>query len=397
MNNTFKLSALALGSLLLTGCDLDSDTKDPTPIVNTETVAISIGSPDFSSPSTVSIIGTDANHTASTQLNEQNGSNNTLSTYKDSFYILDQTAGTVTKYNTLKPTTAIWQCSVNSASDTGTNSNPQQIIHASDDKAYIIRYGNTDFNSGEAKSGQNIWVINPNIASSAKCGDLKTAEINLSQFDSADKPDMKSAAIVNGKLFVAMQNLTGFTADKTSQVVVIDTATDTIIDVDTNTAGVQAINLIGKNPAKIVYSATAGKLFVSNTGNYNSADAFAGIDSIDPTSYSVTNVVAQTAELGTITDVAIISDTKGYLLAYATWGNNVLYHFNPSATNAQTPANPNSAFKNITMQTIVSKGSELWVGATNEIKILNTVTEQETASIKTFMNPKAIGFSTKIQ
>ena len=407
MNYYQKLLLVSLGSLTLSACfdevttSTSTDDNTTTTTVTTEQLAITIGSPSYSSPSTVAMVSTTAPYTATTQLNTQTDSNNTLSSYKNVYYILNQKGGAIAKYLAEDTTKPVWECSVNSSSDTGTNSNPYQVVHVSDSKAYVVRYGNTNFSDGSALGGKKIWVINPGISDSSKCAtEFKTGEIDLSAFDSADKPDMSSAVLVGSKLFVTIQNLKGGMTSNgvtTSQVVVINTDTDSVIDVDSSQSGIQAIDLVGFNPTKIIYSAALNKLFVANIGDY--ASNYGSLDAIDPDTYQVSQVIAPNATIKQVNDVVILDSSKGYIIGggYDASYNqvNTLYSFDPAGASSQNLSEVNSDLSNQPMNTMALSNGQLWVGINSTLKLLLTDTEQVAATIDTKMKPSKVAFVTK--
>ena len=120
----------------------------------------------------------------------------------------------------------------------GNGTNPQDIEFASPDKAYV-----STLNSAE------LLIIDP------KDGN-ELGQIDLSAFaDSDGIPEMAQMAMVGDKLFVTCQRLENFAPTDKSVVVVIDTKTDTIVDVDPQRDGVQAIDLaVETNRSVWIYS-----------------------------------------------------------------------------------------------------------------------------------------------
>lgn len=400
---TFKLkpfAALFTSSLVLTGC-LENNEDDKTDNTITTTQAFSVGPVTDYSSASLATIATEAPFSATTGLNSSDKTDVTLSAYQDNLYVIHRYgANTITKYKADAPETALWQCSTEGAD---TNSNPYQFIQVSESKAYVLRYG----------TGK-IWVVNPSISDSSKCAtEWKTGEIDLSIFDGDGVPDMASAVLVDDKLFVAMQRLTFFSPDQTSQVAVIDTQTDMIIDVDTATEGTQAIELVGHNANKIGYLANTDKIYVQSVGAYakswtdpvTPAEYTGGIDAIDPITYSVRQIVNDQPETtNQISSMALISETQGYLVGYSGYQDNTLYQFNPTTGDITSETNGNlTAIAGIANENIASIHYEqnsklLWIATTSGYKLLNTSDNTIVESlIDTQMNPSATVFYSKTQ
>lgn len=373
MKNKRLLTLALTAPLAITGCLDSSSTSAPA----AQTLsALTVGATaDFSSAS-MAIIDTD-NYTATTELNATS-SDMTISTYQDTIYLINRGEANITKYSVNAPTTPIWQCS------TGAGSNPYQVIQTSNNQAYVLRYDSAE-----------IWVIDPSISSSAQCNtQFKTAEIDLSSFDD-DLPNMSHAVLVGNRLFVALQRLTGWTADKDAQIVVIDTQTQQLIDTDPAIEGIQAITLNSRNPKTMVYNADLNRIFVQSTGKFAAWDGSApaekgGIDVINPSDYSVT-VFVDDSEIKQTWDIAIASATLGYFVSYEGWGDNTVYQFNPSALSISPTKVATSDLQNQAISTIATHNNQLWVGVSGGIQVFNE-TNGLVQTINTQMNPSRILF-----
>src|SRR5262249_42116738 len=130
----------------------------------------------------------------------------------------------------------------------GNGSNPHDIAFASPTKAYVTRYDSAD-----------LWVVNPQTGA-------HTGTISLAGFADADGiPEMVPMAVWAGRLFVSIERLdrNNFYAPVGgSLVAVIDPLSDTVIDVDSGTAGVQGILLPAQNPTTEMVIDGAGKLLL---------------------------------------------------------------------------------------------------------------------------------------
>jgi DNA-binding beta-propeller fold protein YncE len=170
---------------------------------------------------------------------------------------------------------------------TGNGSNPQDIAFATALKAYVSRYGSAD-----------LLIVHPSSG-------FPLGTISLASFaDNDGLPEMARMALIGSYLFVACQRLTSFAASNPSVVAVIDVRTDTIVDVDPATAGVQGIALTGRNPVTdFVYDAATHSLLIGCAGAFGALDG--GIERIDVLTFqSLGFVVTEAALGGDIGDIA---------------------------------------------------------------------------------------------
>jgi len=116
----------------------------------------------------------------------------------------------------------------------GEGANPHDIVFF-DSKAYLLLYGS-----------DRIWVVDPNAADKTS---FKLGEIDISQWADADgSPEAHMGFVYNGMVYVVLQmyDLTTYSAG-TPVLIIIDPATDTVMDMDRNTDGIQGVDLIVKN------------------------------------------------------------------------------------------------------------------------------------------------------
>lgn len=388
------LTLLALSGLLQ-GCLEDDDSaaqNEPQPTVTetpdtaTTPQLVAVGpSADFSTGSHA-LIDTEAPYVSQHSLAADSGSDLTISAYKHYFYRIDRSGASIAKFALQAPETPIWQCS------TGAFSNPYQVIHVNDERAYVLRYGAAE-----------LWEINPNIADSSACeSGFKTAEIDLSGFDADGTPDMAAAVIVDNYLFVALQRLTFFTPVQESQVVVINTATNALVDTDASLNGLQAITLLGKNPLSLQYLASTDRVYVQSVGKYDStafggtpAEYSGGIDRIDPTTFTVDQLLDDTAQTAQISALHIHNENLGFLVSYGGYKNNTLYAFDPQSGVIEEDSDGNLlAIAGLAGQNIsgllAGSGDQLWLLVDSGLTLLNSATRQiEAILIDTQMNPGA--------
>ena len=181
---------------------------------------------------------------------------------------------------------------------TGNGSNPHDLAFVSEDKAYISRYERTQ-----------LLVVNP------VTGDSLGA-VDLSGFADADGlPEMSQLALYGNRLFVACQRLdrdNGYVPADVSIIAVIDVATDQVVDVDENAAGVQGIAMAGKNPAGAVQR--GGKWLLSTVNTF--ADLTdGGIEVIDLANLRSEGIaLGEMALGGNLGSLTMVSDSEGYVV-----------------------------------------------------------------------------------
>lgn len=145
--------------------------------------------------------------------------------------------------------------------------NPYDVVEVSATKAYLVLY-----------NGASIYVFNPQTGA-------MTGSINLSMFAGADGiPEAALIHVANGRAWVALQQLNrmmGYAPPAQSTVVAIDTATDTLADLDSAMAGVQpSLSLNYGNPQSAAASPDGRYWVIASTGTFgNGADG--GLDVLD--------------------------------------------------------------------------------------------------------------------
>ena len=209
----------------------------------------------------------------------------------------------------------IFQCS------TGNASNPQDLVVVAPDKAYVTRYDRPE-----------LWIVDPSISD---CSSFRRGTIDLSAFADGDGlPEMDQMAVVEGRLFVAVQRLDrrrGFAPTGPSRVVVIDVATDTITG---------DIELHGSNPfgdaSSIAREPGTGNLVFSSVGNiYVVGDG--GLERVNPFTLQAEGrfFVDENQLGGNVLDFVLLSPTKGFAILQDADLQNRLVDFDP--TNARPP------------------------------------------------------------
>jgi hypothetical protein len=146
-----------------------------------------------------------------------------------SVYFLEKQLGAVSKFNpqSMGPSNYIYQYSA------GPTTNPCDIVFF-ENKAYVLRY----------QSG-SILIINQNATSQAE---FEKGTIDLSMFDTDGISEMQRGFAIDGRVYVLLQRLHNYVAEQKGLLVAIDPTTDTVVDLDSATPGVQGRELLVKNP-----------------------------------------------------------------------------------------------------------------------------------------------------
>ena len=184
----------------------------------------------------------------------------------------------------------------------GNGSNPQDIEVLSADKAYVTRLARTELAIVDPRNGDELGTI------------------DLSAFADDDGfPEMTQMAQAGSRVYVLTQRLDTndpfYAPTGTSYVVVIDTDTDSLVDMDDSTDGVQGIELAAPNPNAIV--AIGSKLIVSEVASFS--DRSGGIEvlelSVDGSEVSSHGlVIGETALGGDINTIAMADESRGYAI-----------------------------------------------------------------------------------
>ncbi len=321
------------------------------------------------------------------------GSDMTVAAHGQYFYRMERSmADNITKFDVNAAATPLWQYS------TEANSNPQDLIFLSEQKAYLLRYG-TD----------KAWIVNPSATTEAE---FKTGELDLSAYAAADadgNPEMHSGVIVDGKLYITLQRIDfsggwGNYVYNTAYVAVFDTSTGQEVNTGMGSGGLLGIELPVVNPGSIQYLADNDTIYVQGVGQYDSAYT-GGIASLNPTTFATAMVLDDGTDLdhpyGNISGMAIIAADKGYFVGYAGWGDNTLYTFDPSAGSPTGTAVAELTNKNIAgMESGVytDENGMLWIcnQTDHRVDILDPTTDTIDESVDTVLNPTKVAFATAL-
>jgi DNA-binding beta-propeller fold protein YncE len=165
----------------------------------------------------------------------------------------------------------------------GPLANPQDIVEISSAKAYVTRY-----------ESEWLYIVHPTIGTVID-------SISLGMFADGDGlPEMSMMARDGNRVFVQIQRLDRdnfYNPDPPSYLAVIDSDTDTLVDVDPATTGVQAIELSATNPSgKMQIDSDARRLYVTCSGRFGVLDG--GVDVIDLDNLVSMGLITTEAQLG---------------------------------------------------------------------------------------------------
>ncbi len=386
-----KILILGL-AIILTACGSDNNSTSTLDIGDVKAIVATID-PGFVSGAHAAIGESSAGMTSLNDLSPT-GSDVTVNSYGDYYYIIDRTGESISKFAFANPGEIIWQFTTkDNAEDTG--SNPHAIVFVSEQKAYILRYGKT-----------TAWIVDPSATVEA---DFKTGELDLASYASADQdgiPNMDNGVVVDGKLFITLQMLNVFSPTDTAYVAVFDTVDDTEIDtgMDVSEFVLKGIPLQVRNPfSDIVYESESGLIYIQATGDFF-ADFTGGVETLDPVDYSTSLLLDDgdntSSPYGRITAFAIHSATNAYFvgldgfdpITFASINN--LYKMNPST--GEIVKSSIAAFEGIQITNIViDELGRLWVSdATNAtLHVVNSHTDEMMDVVSTGLNPSAVVFA----
>ena len=236
-------------------------------------------------------------------------SDNVLAQYSDTYVKTDgkylytieaKGADNISKYDMsdLAAGSHIYQYSV------GENVNPHDMVFV-DAKAYVILYGSP-----------KILVVNPDASDEAS---FITGEIDISAWADADgSPEAHMGFVYDGMVYVVLQmyDLISYTNGE-AVLLKIDPLTDTIVDMDDNTEGIQGIELVVKNPQ--MGSLLGSTLYLGGTTYGVSDEGVMTIDLTDPVN-AQEKIISEADFGGNVAGIDIFNDTYGLIYTYdANW------------------------------------------------------------------------------
>jgi len=223
-------------------------------------------------------------------------------------YVLSRGQGNAQVMDDADPLSVARTIDVNPAGAMGPYaSNPQTIVAASNNKAYVIE-----------AARNTVTIIDPTMSGAGAV----LGEIDLTAYlapgDTDGLVDAADAIVIDDQLFVALGNYwfdSSFAIHfEGSVLAVIDTTTDMLVDVDSSATGTQGIDLAGENPWRgLQHDPETDVLFVGSSGDSFAADG--QIETIDLATLEVMGSVVTEAELsGEINGFAVLSPTRVVVL-----------------------------------------------------------------------------------
>ncbi len=199
----------------------------------------------------------------------------------------------------------------------GTGLNPRDLELVDDDRAYVTLY-----------EGNELLICNPFTGATL-------GTVDLSTFAVADGVvEMDQMARVGDRVFVTIQNVdrrvTPWAVTGASTIAVIDTDTDTLVDADPATPGIQGIALEVQNPYwRFEYDSARQRLFMVGAGSFQQGDG--GLERIHPFTLRSEGAVVTEDDLdGDLLDVALVDDSIGWALINDAAFNTCLVRFDPA-------------------------------------------------------------------
>jgi hypothetical protein len=327
----------------------------------------------------------------------------TVAAHGEYFYRIERfNSDNIAKFSFKNPRRPLWQFSTMDAGDVE-SSNPHDMVFASDEKAYVLRFGST-----------KAWIVNPNATrhqNRRNSIQFKQGELDLSAYgDSDGVPEMHCGVIANGKLFIVLQRLdsdNGWVPSNTPYLAVFDAETNEEIDTGMDSGGLKGIPLPVLRPYSICYLEANNTVYVQGVGSWPgfgdpAYDYTGGIAAVDPETYAARMVLDDGTEAdhpyGAISGMAIASPEIGYFVGYDGWGDNTLYRFNPTTGEVLGEVGQGLSHINIagwdTLAGTPDRNGMLWIcDATNgRILILDTVTSEVEEQLSTSLNPIKVVF-----
>ncbi len=177
----------------------------------------------------------------------------------------------------------------------GNGANPHDIEIVAPDKAYVTRYDTA-----------SLLIVNPQDGA-------ELGEIDLSAFADADGlPEVSQIVRVGDRLYLSCQRLDrngGWGPTDISYLIVVDLATDTLVDIDPDAEGVQGIPLSVANPNSM--AVVGEQIAVGVVVNFG--DRAGGVEVVDTaTNRSLGLAVSEENLGGDITSMVLVDQNRGY-------------------------------------------------------------------------------------
>jgi len=390
-NKRLLLIPLLLSTLTLAACGSDDDdSAGDTTGGDTTTTAMAIintTASDFSSGS-VGIYQLTSPFAGQSDFNP-GVSDTIVRAFSDTYYVIRRfMSDSIAAFNVADPTTPLFESSTNSDAEPGVSSNPHDLVFVDDTKAYLLRYGSPI-----------VWIVNP---SATDASEFMLGELDLSAYDADGVPEATRGVVVNGRLFIFMQRLTGFAPLDSGVVAVFDTESDIEIDTGTNEE-FNGIILPAFNPFDISLDTATDTIFAASVGDFGAFDgsrppAFSGgLVTVDTTDFSTNLLIDDTEETGRITAVEVIDESTAYMITETGFGTSTLVRFDPNTGAIVTTGV--AGFTDVDLRYIAAgPNGNLWVAVADltnpRVVLLNPADDSiNTDEITPALNPTGIAFT----
>ena len=177
----------------------------------------------------------------------------------------------------------------------GNGANPHDIEIVAPDKAYVTRY-----------DAASLLIVNPQDGA-------ELGEIDLSAFADADGlPEVSQIVRVGDRLYLSCQRLDrngGWGPVDFSYLIVVDLATDTLVDVDPDAEGMQGIALSAANPNSM--AVVGEQIAVGVVVGFG--DRAGGVEIVDTATNRSLGLAVSEGDLGgDITSMVLVDQNRGY-------------------------------------------------------------------------------------
>lgn len=192
--------------------------------------------------------------------------------------------------------------------------NPQAVVRIRPEKAYVV-----------PRELNVIQIVNPTRQGTAAV----IGSVDLSGFVQDDDADglvePTDAIRIGDRVYVALSNQyfnQAFQVQFTRSILaVIDVNTDALVDMDSETAGVQGIALQGNNPSRgLLHDSVGNRLLLGMGGAYAALDG--GLEAIDLATGLSQGYLLRESDVGELGGMIAVSDRRAYLWLSPEYGAN---------------------------------------------------------------------------
>ncbi len=181
------------------------------------------------------------------------------------------------------------------------SSNPQDMVFLDESTAYMSFLGSSALLKLNPLTGERLKLI------------------DLSMFNEGtdELPEAANMVRVGQYIYVSLGRLdrnNGW-APSEGMLAKIDTETDSVVDMDPVTEGVQGIQLQLRDPGSLSYLESTGEIFVVCTGDYNDEAFGSGVEVVDTATDASKNLMFRQEDVGyVVSDLDFCSPEKAYLV-----------------------------------------------------------------------------------